>query len=269
MRIPIFNLDKKTTYKDEYFKMIKILCSKCVSFNNNDYTYFDFVNIHLFNNWKYRETYLDCYEYLEHIGVSLNSKKITEDAFLNFLEFILNIELLIENSKLYYDNTKFSVKCKSVIFHNIPIILDNSGYASYNIDDKIIITKKDIVYDEINDLVPNDIYELLLSYTSVNNNGIKMKKIILNKLFDYLSKDADKYKSYNTSIYNSIKLIVNKMGIVKEIDKKYSNLSNYKLKKYYDDAFYMIVYLINTEEVIKYRDEIKKISKIIVEDNGI
>ena len=269
MRIPIFNIDKKTSYKDEYLKMMKILNTKCVSFNNNDYTYFDFVNNHLFNNWKYRETYLDCYEYLEHIGVSINNKKISEEAFYNFLEFILNIELLIENIKLYYDNTKFSVKCKSVIFHNIPIILEENGYASYNIDDKIIITKKDIVYDELKDLVPSDIYELILSYTNINNNGIKMKKIILNKLFDYLNMDSDKYKSYNNSVFNSVKLIINKMGVAKEIDKKYSNLSNYKLRKYYDNAFYMITYLINTEDIIKYRDEIKKISKINIEDNGV
>ena len=43
MRIPIFNLNKKTTYKDEYSKMIKILNTKCVSFEKNDYTYFDYI----------------------------------------------------------------------------------------------------------------------------------------------------------------------------------------------------------------------------------
>ena len=59
------------------------------------------------------------------------------------------------------------------------------------------------------------------------------------------------------------------MGVSKDIDKKYTDLSNYKLKKYYDNAFYMITYLINTEEVFKYRDEIKKISKINIEDNNV
>ena len=88
MRISIFNMNNKLNIKDEYIKIIKVLNSKCITFNNKTYSYFDYINTYLFNNWKYRETYLDCDEYLEHIGVNINSKKITEDAFINLIEFI-------------------------------------------------------------------------------------------------------------------------------------------------------------------------------------
>ena len=75
MRISIFNLSNKTSYKEEYIKIHKVLNSKCINFKNKKYTYFEFTNEYLFNNWKYRETFLDLSEYLEFIGVKINSKK--------------------------------------------------------------------------------------------------------------------------------------------------------------------------------------------------
>ncbi len=257
MRISIFNRQNNVSYKNEYIKMIKELNTKCVIFNNKSYTYFDFVNTHLFHNWKFRGTYLNCYDYLHSIGVDVNSKKISLDNFLNFIEFILNIQLLMDNIKYYETNTKFSITAKSIINHNIPIILDFLGYQAYDLEDRIFISTKDLDYDDLKDIIPSDIYELMLSYKNTNNNGIKMKRLILYKIYDYMLKDIDKYKSYNTSIFNSIKTVITKMGISSNIDKKYSDLSNYKLRKYYDNCFYMMTYLIRTENIFKYRDEIK------------
>ena len=257
MRISIFNRNNTSSYKDEYIKMIKELNSKCISFNKNNYTYFEFVNTHIFHNWKFRGTYLDSYKYLESIGVNINSKKITEDNFINFLEFLLNIQLLIESIKYYYDNVKYSVNCKSILFHNIPIILDSLGYQAYNLEDRVLISSKDIDYEDLCDVVPNDIYELLLSYKNINNNGIKMKRIILYKLYKYMESDTDKYRSYNSTVFSSIKTVVTKMGIIGDIDKKYIDLSNYKIRKYYDNCFHMMTFLIKYENILKYRDDIR------------
>ena len=86
-----------------------------------------------------------------------------------------------------------------------------------------------------------------------------MKRIVLNKIYNYLCLDIDKYKSFNASIFNSIKLIITKMGVSSEIDKKYISLSNYKLRKYYDYCFRLMCYLINSEYVYKIRDEIRNL----------
>ena len=72
-------------------------------------------------------------------------------------------------------------------------------------------------------------------------------------------KDINKYKNINSSIFNTIKIVINKMGVIGDIDKKYLNISNYKLRKNYDNCFKMICYLINSEYVYKARDEIKNI----------
>ena len=258
MRISIFHLENNKTYKEEYHKMIKVLGSKCITFEKKEYTYFDFVNNYLFNNWKFRGTYLDCYEYLESIGINIKSRKITKESFINFLEFILNIQLLIQNIRYYSDKIEVSMKCNSILKHNIPLMLESYGYQAYGLDDRIIILEKDISYDDLTNILPNDIYELLLSYKSNTNNGIKMKRLILYKIYQYIIRDIEKYKSYNSSVFTSIKLVINKMGIIGEIDKKYKDLSNYKLRKYYDNCFEMIVYLLNTENIFKYKEEIKK-----------
>lgn len=257
MRISIFHLEHNKTYKEEYHKMIKVLGSKCITFEKKEYSYFDFINNYLFNNWKFRGTYLDCYEYLETIGINIKSRKITKEAFINFLEFILNIQLLIQNLKYYSDKIEVSIKCNSILKHNIPLILESYGYQAYSLDDRIIILEKDLSYDSLMNILPNDIYELLLSYKSLKNNGIKMKRLILYKLYQHLINNIEKYKTNNSSIFSSIRLIITKMGIYKEIDKKYQNLSNYKLRKYYDYCFEMIVYLFNTENILKYKEEIK------------
>ena len=257
MRISIFNLNNNDTYKDEYIKIIKVLNSKCITMQRKTYSYFEYINTYLFNNWKYRNTYIDCYEYLKFIGVNVNSKKISLDGFINLIEFILNIQILIESNKYYNDNTTYSVPAKSIIFHNIPLILDKLNYQAYDLDDKVMIFKKDIDYEDLFNIVPDDINELILSYSNINNNGIKTKRIILNKVYNYLLVDYEKYKSYNSSIFSSIKLVINKMGVIGDIDKKYQNLSNYKLRKYYDYCFNMITYLLRTETINKYKEELK------------
>lgn len=257
MRIPIFHIENSKTYREEYLKMIKVLCSKCIVFDKKEYSYFDYINEYLFNNWKFRGTYLDCYEYLESIGVNLKNKKISKEGFINFLEFLLNMQNLTNSLKYYSDHTKYSVKCKSILVHNISLLLDTYHYQAYSLEDRIMILEKDIDYDDLEELLPNDIYELLLSYKSINNNGIKMKRLILYKIYDYMQQDIEKYKSYNSSLFTSIKTVITKMGVIGDIDKKYSNLSNYKIRKYYDSCFAMITYLIRTEMILKYKEEIK------------
>ncbi len=259
MRLSIFQLKNHSTYRDEYIKIIKVLNSKCVTYEKKTYNYFEFINLYLFHHWKYRGTYLDCYEYLDFIGVHVNHNKINEDSFINFLEFLLNIQLLLESIKKINDSVQFSSNCYSVLFHNIPLLLEQFGYQAYDLDDKVMIYKNDLDYEELLEIVPDDLYELLLSYHQINHNGIKMKRIILHKIYEYMNQNIDKYKSFNSSVYQSIKIIILKMGVIGNIDKKYQHLSNYKLKKYYDYCFSMMCFLLRSEKIYFYRDEVRKL----------
>lgn len=258
MRLSIFQIHNKNSYRDEYHKIIKVLVKPCVFYDNNNYSYFDFIDTYLFNNWKYRGTFLDCDSYLKFIGVNLSSKKITEDAFLNLLEFLLNIQLLFESIKKFHNKVMFSDVCQSILFHNIPLLIENMGYFALDIDDKVCLFKRDINYEDLFEMVPDSLKELLYSYNCSINNGIKMKKIILNKIYNIMLKDEAKYKELNSGIFQSIKIVITKMGVIGDINKKYSGLSSYKIKKYYDYCFKMMCFLFSMESVYKYKDEIKK-----------
>lgn len=261
MRISIWNRTNTTNYKKEYQKIIKILSSKCITLNKKTYSYFDFINHYLFNSWTYRGTYLDLYEYLDSIGIYLNHKKITQDNLLNLMEFLLNMQQLIESSKYYSKNIIYSTKCSSILFHNIPVLLEEYNYQAYGIDDKVYILPKDINYEDILETLPDNINELILNYRRINNNGIKMKRMILEKLYLYLEEREEEYRKYNSSIYNTIKLVITKMGIIGPIDKRYQNISSYKLKKYYDYSLELILYLLQTKNILKYKDEIRNYAK--------
>ena len=64
-------------------------------------------------------------------------------------------------------------------------------------------------------------------------------------------------KPFKEAIQNGAEAIMVGHILAKDIDKKYSDLSNYKLRKYYDNCFCMMSYLIRTENIIKARDEIR------------
>ena len=171
------------------------------------------------------------------------------------------MQLLFESMKKFKDKVYFDTTCQSILFHNIPIILENMNYQAYDLDDRVIVFKKDIQYEDLFELVPDDINELILSYNSLNNTGIKMKRIILNKLYNYLLLDIDTYKNYSNSLVSSIKFVVLKLGVIGDVDSKYKSLTNYKLKKYYDECFNMIEYLIQTKLIMKYKDELLSMKK--------
>ena len=146
MRIPIFQIDHKKTYKEEYQKIMKIFMTKCVHFEKKDYTYFDFINEFLFHNWKYRDTYLDCYEYLDSIGIHMKNKKISKEAIdkANKTKIEKGIHLgeknpisIISDNKArdileYYLNNEISIvelsKIHNVSYNIVSNLIKNKSY---------------------------------------------------------------------------------------------------------------------------------------------
>ena len=66
------------------------------------------------------------------------------------------------------------------------------------------------------DILPSEYKELLLAYKNIHNTGIKMKRLILHKIYERFIKDSEKYKNYNSPIYTSIKIVILKMGVIGE-----------------------------------------------------
>ena len=219
-----------------------------------------FLNRYVFNYWEYRDTYTELEDYLEFIGINesmLNGYcKIGEETFLNFLELLINLMQTMDKN-INTNNIDFkNLKVKSILPHNIPLILEKMNYEVYDDIDKKCIRKRDSDVDSILDLVPEDISLLLLSYNDIRNNNIDSKKTILKKIDLYIDSNKQKYKSIGKELLDSIDTIVNKMGINHKPDESpYNKLTETELCVWYDKCFKMMIHLIRTEEIIEIKKE--------------
>lgn len=261
MRHSIFEIENRINIDKEFRKLIKTLNeSEKLWYNNKCMSYFVFLNRTVFNLWEYRDTFIELDDYLEHIGIDCDTlrgfKEIKEKEFLNFMELLLNLKLVIER-KIGFDNiTFFSNKVQNIIDHNIPIILEKMNYKTYNSGDKVLITKRDADVDSILENVPKNVADLLLEYNDIRNNNFEAKKSILKDLDLFIESSKRKYKSYNSSTYDTIQTIVNKMGINHPItEKPYTSFSPNQLIEWFDKCFKLMIHLIRCEQINEINSE--------------
>lgn len=262
MRSSIFDIENRLDIRKEFDRLSSSLFHTEVLFYDSDYlSIFDFLDKYVFCLWKYRDTFTNIFEYLEHIGVEMNYDNIiTEEAFLNFLEFLLNIWKTANDNINFNKITVLLPIYFEAISHNVPILLEKLNYKPIIEKDKVIIVKRDSDVDSILDVVTNDISNLLLSYNDIRNNNIDSKKKILKDLDLYIEKEKSKYKSYDNSLYDSIQTIVNELGINHPLKRK--EIKKDELCKWYDKCFKMMIHLIRYEEIIKIKNDRKKLVEL-------
>lgn len=214
----------------------------------------------IFLKWKYRDTFIDVDEYLEHIGVDYEKtliygvELIDKTTFLYFLEFLANMWVLIKKE----DSIELSQRAIATM-ENIPKILEKMNYKLKELVDKVIIVKRDSDVDSILTVVSEDIADILLEYNDFRiKNNIEEKKKILKKIDLYIEKNI-KIKSFDKGLDDSIGTIVNKMGINHPIQEEFKTLTVTELTEWYDKCFLMMIHAIRTVEINKIKDERKKI----------
>lgn len=258
MRKSIFDIENRLDISIEFKKFIDVLNKEDAILRSGCFlTYFEFVNRYVFNIWEYRDTFIDIYSYLTHIGITsdmIRNGIIDESHFLNFLEFLLNIDKTIKDNNL--EKYIIDIVVKNIVPHNIPIILEKMNYEKYENGGKICIRKRDSDVDSILEIVPEDVSLLLLSYNDIRNNNLEAKKDILKGLDLYIEKGKKEYKSFDSKLYDSIGTIVNKMGINHPIDEEpYTNMSKEQIIKWYDKCFKLMIHLIRTKEINIIKEE--------------
>ena len=267
MRKSIFEIENRLDITKEFENLIKALVEEnTIYYDGYHMSFFEFLNKHVFNLWEYRDTFTDLADYLEHIGITsriINKYDVlTKEIFLNFLELLMNLLLVIENNigikNVYFRN----IKTENIISHNVPIILEKMNYELYSEENTIRIRKRDADVDSILDLVPEEISYLLLSYNDIRNNNIESKKTLLKKIDLYIDANKRKYKNIGKELLDSIDTIVNNMGINHQSkEPPFNNLSDYELSKWYDKCFKMMIHLIRTEDIIKIKKERNELTK--------
>lgn len=97
----IFEIENRLDIPKEFSKLINIFHENSqatiyeVGYNTSKYgTFMDAINKKIFLQWEYRDTFLDAYEFLEHLGIDIDNIEylkccIEGKQFLYYLEFIL------------------------------------------------------------------------------------------------------------------------------------------------------------------------------------
>lgn len=259
----IFEIEKRLNINQEFRKFVKVFHSlktiKC-RLMIEWITLFDFFDIKVFQKWKYRDTMLSTKEFLAHIGVSEEILKgritISEEVFLRYIEFVLNM-LLISKFELYDCDITEIV---NAAIENINVILEKMNYEKYEIEDRIILSKRNADVDSVLEYVPKDIVECLLEYNDFRiQNDIESKRKILKDIDLYIEKNIN-IKAFDVNLNNAIGTIVNEMGVNHPINKEpYLSYNNTQLIEWYDKCFLMMIHAIRAIEVNKIKNERKQL----------
>ena len=265
----IFEIENRLDITKEFSKFIEVFHedTNAVLVREDYYTstYTTFINAIeniVFLKWKYRDTFLDVDEYLEHIGIKGNSIDylklyIDEETFLRYIEFIFNMIVLLDNEK--------SVTIQPLTMaaiENIPIILEKMNYKIEKVDEeKYIITKRNADVDSVLTKVPENIASLLLEYNDFRiQNDIGAKKKILKDIDLYIEKHKEIKEQTDSELYNSIGMVVNKMGVNHPIkEEPFKSFKETELMEWYDKCFLMMILAIRTVEVNKIKNERKEL----------
>ena len=253
----IFDIENRLDIQKEFMKMVEVLhkYDKGIYISGYGYTSFiHYVNCEIFKNWPYRDTFLTVEEYIEHLGITDEilqfKKRITEEIFLYYIQFILNMT----NNYEYNHTDKKDLLI--ALMANIPLILEKMNYRAKYTDEKVIIVKRDADVDSILDKVSLPMAERLLEYNDFRiKNNMQEKKEILKAVDLYIEQNKKELSGIDNKLYNAIGTIVNEMGVNHPINKKFKYLTEKELLEWYDKCFLMMIHLIRGLEINKIKRE--------------
>lgn len=272
----IFDLENRLDITNEFEKLIYAFYEddNAVVYEEDAYTpstyatLMEVIDKKVFLKWKYRDTFLNVEEYLEHIGIdyeqvlTYGNHNIERQNFLYFMEFIANMTWLMGLEP----KIELSNKAKAYI-ENIPRILEKMNYTLKELDDKVIITKRNSDVDTILTKVPDNIAHLLLEYNDFRiSNDIKAKKAILKAIDLYLDEDNKKIKKQIRGIDNGLvdtfETILNNMGINHQNKNEvFTSISDDEKNEWYDKCFLLMIHGIRAIDVNKIKKERSELVK--------
>lgn len=266
----IFEIENRLDINSEFEKLVRIfhedndaaLYAEDKNHMRQYTTFIEAIDNMIFLKWKYRDTFIDVDEYLEHIGIDYERTllygiyQISEDSFLYYLEFLSNMVLLINT-----ENTIELSRRVIAAIENISRILEKMNYKLKEVGDKVIIVKRDADVDSVLNNVPRNVADIILEYNDFRiRNDLNAKGKILKSIDLYLDKDNKKIKKQIRSIDNvlvdSFETILNNLGINHQNDNEiFKSISDDKKMEWYDKCFKMMLHGIRAIEVNQIKNE--------------
>ena len=271
MTTSIFTIERRKNFPEAFSKFFEDLQSVVTSSTGDKYTIFEYLNRCL-RYWPHRCGSTGIDDFLRGIGVDITNPKEDRDLLL-VLELLIN--LLYWAPKQDFDddqNTDFSIVLKKNDVENETLrLIENAEFlleqccnmVIRKVEDdgfpKYIITKRNASVDSAIVSVP-ELSNVLLGYLDIRNaNDINFKKSILTTIYGYMEPHRKEYKALAcSSISEEFFISMNSFGI-RHNTKSQIRMQAKKKMIVCDKLFMMAVYVLQTEEVNKYKNDLKTI----------
>ncbi len=261
MRKSIFDIEIRIDINKEFDNIKKVLFEQhSIYYNGLFRSLYDYLNDDVFPVWEYKGLYMDLDDFFEKMNIDFSSNKCTEKQFLYLLEVLINIWPIAINMLNMDYKESFSKRVFGYMNINIPLIIEKMNYEIMEEGKKYVIIKRDSNVDSVLDLLPSNCSMLLLEYNDIRNNNIESKMSILKKIDKFIEEEKKNYKSIDCDTYNSIQVIVNKMGINHPIkEDPFNNFEEEELINWYDRCFRLMIHLIRAKEINNINKDRKKL----------
>lgn len=265
----IFEFERRRDFGKSFAVFFKDLETKVTTSAGMCYTVLGYLD-YCVRYWPHRcgATGLD--NYLREINIDITGLKDDKERLL-VLELMINLlHWATEQDSLDATNDDFSVLFKKNEVENESVRLINN--AEYILEQccnmkireeqdaefpKYYITRRDVSVDEAVISVP-ELADVLLGYYDVRNtDDVEAKKAALTAIYAYMEPHRKEYKSLSCgSVSDEFFASVNTFGIRHNTESQ-KRITTKKMASLCDKLFAMAVYVLQTPNVNRYKNDLK------------
>lgn len=255
------NISEESEIKSEYWRVQELFSLKEIWINGEKSTIQNYIDKNEFLNWKYRKTCLNIEDMAETYNLPFDWDEVTLEDFFLYLEFVLNLILLIKNKRW-----KEMQQTINLLENNITLFLDKYNHKIFQTSDKIIIIPKSEIVSELA-ILNEDIAPNIIEYQSISIKGnVKHKReLILGIAQKYEGIENKLKKEGHITLVNNIGCLLNNLHlrhnnkIGKKANDIVKDIPDDELEKWYDKTYDMLLLSIMTENCIKYKQDIDEL----------
>lgn len=265
----IFTIERRKNFQETFDRFIEDLKTPVTTSNNAGYKMITYLN-RCIRYWPHRCGAVSIEDYLNAIAVDVTKPKDDRDRLL-ILELYINLlhwapkQDFLDNKSdiLSFPYKKDEIENETErLLKNVAYILEQCCNMNIReIDDSVFpkyrITKRNVRVDAAAVAVP-ELAEILLGYFDIRNeDDLDYKKTALTSIYSYLEPRRKEFKEHAcSSICEEFFAAMNNFGI-RHNTKAQIRLQANKKKSVCDRLFMMAVYVLQTQEVLQYKNELK------------
>ena len=265
----IFKIERRRDFPAAFTKFFEDLQTEVVTSAGNSYKMLGFLD-RCIRFWPYRCGAISIDDYLKGIGVDIKKPEKDQDLLLT-LELLINLLYWApqqDSNDLKDLQFDFSLKLNDVqneaerMLANAEYILEQCCNMAIRVETdevfpKYYITKRNTEVDATVIAVPKLSNTLLAYFDMRNDDDLAFKRSALVEVYKYMEPRRNEYKKLSCSaISEEFFADMNGFGI-RHNTKSQVSLRGKRKKTIYDKLFLMAVYVLQSEDANKYRDEMK------------